>query len=156
MSSPTAHRTPRSVRIAASALVVAGVMTLTACSSDDEASGPTKVDVTLKEWSFTPDRSSAPAGPVTFSATNDGKEVHELVLFKTDLAPADLPLDQDGAVDERGEGLTLVDEVEDVKSGETKEFTADLEPGEYMMACNVIENGEVHIAHKMYHRFTVT
>ena len=78
------------------------------------------------------------------------------MLFKTDLAPADLPVDEEGAVDERGEGLELIDEVEDVKPGETKSFMVDLAPGNYVMACNVVENGERHFMNKMYKAFTVT
>ena len=73
------------------------------------------------------------AQSITLEAVNEGKEVHELVLFKTDLAPADLPVDEEGAVDERGAGLELIDEVEDVKPGETKSFVVDLKPGKYVI-----------------------
>lgn len=146
----------RSVRFGA--IVGIGTLALvgTSCSSDSNAVGPTTVDVAIKEWKFEPTRTSAPAGKVTFTATNNGKEVHELVLFQTDLAPGDLPTDEDGAVDERGEGLTPVDEVEDVKPGKTKSFTVNLKPGKYVMACNVVEDGEVHYEHKMYRAFTVS
>lgn len=145
----------RTRRIYAPLTLAALALGAAACSSDSKASGPTTVAVAIKEWSFRPSRAEAPAGKVTFAATNSGKEVHELVVFKTDLAPARLPVDEDGAVDERGKGITPVDEVEDVKPGKTKQFTVTLKPGKYVMACNIVENGKVHYKHKMYHAFTV-
>ena len=52
--------------------------------------------------------SSAPAGEVTFNVTNKGPEdVHEFVVFETDLAPDALPTVADGSVDEEGEGVEL-------------------------------------------------
>jgi uncharacterized cupredoxin-like copper-binding protein len=144
------------VRVGVLGAAVALSVVAAGCSSDgDAASGPTKVQVGLKEWSFAPDRTEAPAGKITFQVENSGKEVHELVLFESDLAPADFPRDEDGAVDERGAGVKLVDEVEDVKPGETKSFTVDVGKGKYVMACNIVENGQVHYDHKMYHSFTV-
>lgn len=131
------------------------------CSSDAPGSGPsaapgTTIKVELKEWAFDASSKTAPAGLITFEAKNKGKEVHELVLFKTDLAPADLPVDEEGAVDEKGAGLELIDEVENVKAGETKQFAVDLKPGKYVMACNVVENGQRHFMNAMYGTFTVT
>jgi len=146
----------RKVRIGVFGAAVALSVAAAGCSSDgDKASGPTKVAVGLKEWSFSPDLTEAPAGKITFTVKNSGKEVHELVLFKSDLAPADFPRDQDGAVDERGAGVKLIDEVEDVKPGASKSFTVDVGKGKYVMACNIVENGEVHYDHKMYHSFSV-
>lgn len=131
----------------------------TGCSKDDAAgssSDATTITVKLNEWAFVPSAESAPAGMVTLKAVNEGSEVHELVLFKTDLAPADMPVDEEGAVDERAKGLELIDEVENVKPGETKSFVVDLAPGKYVMACNVIENGQRHFMNNMFKTFTVT
>ena len=143
----------------ATGLALVAVSAVAACGSDDSSSSnsdESKVTVKLKEWEVVPSADSAPAGTITFEAVNQGKETHELVLFKTDLAPADLPLDEEGAVDERGEGVELIDEVEDVTVGETKSFVAQLEPGKYVMACNLVENGMRHFMNKMYAEFTVT
>ncbi len=141
--------------------VVAGCVVLApglvGCSTSERASKAdgTTISVDLKEWAFDASSTSAPAGKVTFRAKNKGKEVHELVLFKSDLAPADLPVDEEGAVDEAGVGVELIDEVENVKAGQTKEFAVDLQPGKYVMACNLIENGQRHFKNAMYASFTV-
>ena len=136
---------------------VALALSLVGCSTSETASKAdgTTINVDLKEWAFDASSTTAPAGKVTFTAKNKGREVHELVLFKSDLAPADLPVDEEGAVDEAGEGLELVDEVENVKAGETKSFAVDLKPGKYVMACNVVENGQRHFMNAMYASFTV-
>lgn len=149
----------RSVAVAVGALLLGAVAA--SCSSDTTGSAGsaakgTTIKVELKEWAFDASSKTAPAGMVTFEAKNKGKEVHELVLFKTDLAPADLPVDEEGAVDEKGAGLELIDEVENVKPGETKQFAVDLKPGKYVMACNVVENGQRHFMNAMYGSFTVT
>jgi hypothetical protein len=87
-----------------------------ACSSDE---GGGTVAVTLQEFAVVPAESSIGAGEVTFEVTNEGPDdVHEFVVFKTDLAPDALPTGEDGSVDEAGEGLTLIDEIEDIAVGD--------------------------------------
>jgi len=119
-------------------------------------SGTTPVNITMTEWKVAPSVATAPVGKVKFTAKNDGAQTHELVLFKTDLAPDKLPLDEEGAVDERGAGIELIDEVEDVEAGQSKSFEADLKPGNYLLVCNLVDKGEKHFEHKMYSPFTVT
>ena len=73
----------RMIRIGVLRAAVALSVAAAGCSSDDDkASGPTEVKVGLKEWSFSPDLTEAPAGKITFTVENSGDEVHELVLFK--------------------------------------------------------------------------
>ncbi len=128
----------------------------TSAGNTAASSKETSITVRMKEWVIEPSATTAPAGSVTFKAQNTGTETHEMVLFKTDLAPENLPVDQDGAVDERGAGVEMIDEVEDVKPGQLKQFTTTLAPGTYVMACNLIENGQRHFMNKMYTTFTVT
>jgi len=109
------------------ALVTAG------CSSDDEGT----VAVTLVDFSVTPDPDSAPAGETTFDVTNDAEQVHEFVVFQTDLAADQLPTDENGDVDEAGEGVALVDEIEDIEGGSTQSLTVNLEAGSYVLICNL-------------------
>jgi uncharacterized cupredoxin-like copper-binding protein len=109
------------------ALVTAG------CSSDDEGT----VAVTLVDFSVTPDPDSAPAGETTFDVTNDAEQVHEFVVFQTDLAADQLPTDENGDVDEAGEGVELVDEIEDIEGGSTQSLTVNLDAGSYVLICNI-------------------
>ncbi|HZA20748.1 MAG TPA: hypothetical protein VE889_07850, partial [Actinomycetota bacterium] len=74
------------------------------------------VSATLADFSITLDSDSAPAGEVTFDVTNDAAQTHEFVVFQTDLAEDQLPTDDSGLVDEEGEGLTLIDEIEDTQA----------------------------------------
>jgi hypothetical protein len=97
-------------------LIVAG------CDSNEggKATGGTGggIDVTLQEFAVLAKPNSAPAGEITFSVTNKGSEdTHEFLVFKTDLAPDALPTAPDGSVDEEGEGIELVSEVEDIAVG---------------------------------------
>jgi uncharacterized cupredoxin-like copper-binding protein len=122
------------------------------------AAGGTTVNVTVQEWSVLPDADTAPAGGVTFSVTNEGPDdVHEFVIIKTDLGPADLPTDATGAVDEAGEGMEVIDEIEDIAVGDTAEVSVTLEAGSYVLLCNIYDETELesHYDMGMYTAFTV-
>jgi uncharacterized cupredoxin-like copper-binding protein len=114
-------------RVAAIASVGALTM-LTGCGG---------VGVTLADYSVTPEESSAPAGEVTFDVSNDAEQTHEFVIFKTDLAEGDLPTNEDGDVDESGEGVELIDEIEDVEAGSSESLTVSLDAGNYVLICNL-------------------
>lgn len=122
---------------------------LAACASpgssptDSMAAGGNVVAVTLQEWAVLPSPSSASAGEITFQVTNDGPEdIHEFVILRTDLDPAELPTDENGAVTEEGEGIEVIDEIEDIPVGETQEVTVTLEAGNYVLLCNVYDEEE--------------
>jgi uncharacterized cupredoxin-like copper-binding protein len=120
--------------------------------------GGTDVAVTLQEWAVVPDTSSVPSGDVTFDVTNSGPEdEHEFVIIRTDLAPGDLPTDETGAVDESGAGIEVVDEVEEIPVGGTEELTVNLEPGTYVLICNIYsaDENEAHYQMGMRTAFTV-
>lgn len=120
---------------------------------------PTSVQVTLQEWAVVPAANSAPAGSVTFQVMNVGPEdVHEFVILRTDLDPGALPTDDTGAVAEEEEGIEVVDEVEDIPVAETQQLTVTLEPGKYVLLCNIYDETEKEAHYKMGMRigFTVT
>lgn len=103
----------------------------------------TTVDVTLREFAITPSVASVPAGAVTFEVTNDGpNDIHEFVVIRTDLALDALPADGDGAVLEDGEGMEVVDEIEDLAVGASETLALDLEAGSYVLICNIVEDDE--------------
>ena len=129
-------------------LALLSVSVLTAC-------GSSTVDVGLNTYSITLSKSSVSAGEVTFHVHNDATDLtHEFVVFKTDLAQDQLPLTSEGIVDEEGGGLPVVDEVEDVEPGMTTDLTVTLEPGNYVLLCN-IDSDEMHYQHGMHVAFTV-
>ena len=133
-----------------------------ACTSASPSPGggggdATTVNVTLQEWSVLPEVASADAGEITFHVTNDGPEdVHEFVVIKTDLARGDLPTDETGSVDEEGEGMEVVDEIEDLAVGASEDLTVTLEAGTYVLLCNIYseDEDESHYAMGMHTGFT--
>jgi uncharacterized cupredoxin-like copper-binding protein len=123
-------------------LSLAGI--LTACSSSPAASPTgTTVDVTLQEWAVVVGDDTVPAGEITFAVTNDGPDdIHEFVIIQTDLQPDELPTDEHGAVSEEGEGMQVIDEIEDIEVGDSQELTVELEAGSYVLLCNIYSADE--------------
>jgi uncharacterized cupredoxin-like copper-binding protein len=132
----------RTLLIAALAAVA---LVTVACADDGGNGGSTSIDITLQEWAVVPSQASTPAGEITFAISNDGQETHEFVVIRTDLPILDLPTNEDGSVSEEGEGMEVIDEVEDIPSGDNATLTITLEAGSYALICNIVEeeNGEV-------------
>ena len=103
-----------------------------ACSSGSGSSGSHTVKVGLAEYSIAPDVQSVTAGDVTFDVTNDGTTLHEMVLIKTDDDPTGLPM-ENGEASEVGS----VGEVADLKAGASGTLKVRLDPGTYVMICNL-------------------
>ena len=118
------------------AVLSGGLLSLVACGGGAE----TTVAVTLQEYAILPAQDSAPAGTITFEAENTGPDrPHELVVIRTDLAPDALPTADDGSVDETGEGIEVIGEIEEFAPGATETRAFDLEAGSYVFVCNVVE-----------------
>jgi hypothetical protein len=92
-------------------------------------------------------------------ASNDGAEDHELYIFRTDLAADALPTTDEGAVDEDADQIDKVGEIEEFGPGEEETLTENLEPGNYVLICNRVEEEddetEAHYAQGMRAGFTV-
>jgi uncharacterized cupredoxin-like copper-binding protein len=133
------------------ALVLTGLVA-TACGSDPgRADRP--IATTLTDYQVGPARTANRSGSTSFALDNrSGSTTHEFVVVKTDLDPADLPKDADGAFDEKGAGVEFVDEKENIGPGQQAALTVDLAPGQYVLLCNL----EDHYARGMYRRFEVT
>lgn len=123
----------RRVRLWLAVPMILGLASVTASCGGDEGG----VGATLADFSITLDSNSAPAGEVTFDVSNDAEQTHEFVVFQTDLAEDQLPTDEDGNVDEEGEGIMLVDEIEDIEAGSSESLTVNLDAGSYVLICNV-------------------
>jgi uncharacterized cupredoxin-like copper-binding protein len=93
--------------------------------------------VTLSEFKVQTAATTVAAGKVTFQISNAGKVQHELLVFKSDLAPSAYPL-KDGNIDEEGPGITKVSDGDNLDPGGTQTRTADLsQPGTYLFVCNL-------------------
>jgi uncharacterized cupredoxin-like copper-binding protein len=123
----------RHLRMWLAVLMILGLALVTASCGDDEGG----VSATLADFSITLDSDSAPAGDVTFDVTNDAEQTHEFVVFQTDLPEDQLPTDENGDVDEEGEGVTLIDEIEDIAGGSSQSLTVNLDAGSYVLICNL-------------------
>lgn len=133
-------------------LLCSFALSLAACGSDttssSEAATPTgaemsedTVGATVKDFAISLDASKVAAGDVTFDVHNDGPSTHEFVVIKTDLAPDALPLNAEGdGVDE--DQVEPVGEAEDIAAGTDASFTATLDPGSYVVICNITSHYE--------------
>jgi iron uptake system component EfeO len=110
------------VRQAASAagLITLLAIGLAACggsTAGSSASTAPVVRISASEYAFDPATVDVGAGPVTFEVTNAGTVEHEFEILDAD----------DG----------VVDEVEGLVPGLTRDLTVDLEPGTYTYVCRI-------------------
>ena len=123
------------------------------CSSAAAAPAPAPqggtVSATVSDMKITLDRTSVPAGEITFVVKNSGAVVHELVVLQTGVAQDKIAMDMDeaGKMDETGN----VGETGDVDAGGSKTFTVTLPAGHYVLMCNEVG----HYAAGMHMTFTV-
>jgi azurin len=97
----------------------------------------------LVEWAIDAPTEYA-AGPITFTASNDGSFPHEFVVIRGDGYDS-LPLAEGGAVieDDLAEG-DLIARTSRIGGGSTEELTVDLESGSYVLLCNLGGGGASH------------
>ncbi|MHB1089564.1 MAG: plastocyanin/azurin family copper-binding protein [Ilumatobacteraceae bacterium] len=123
-------------RVAVSAAMVAA---LGACGGDsDDSSDATSNSITgnLNEWTVETDATTAKAGEVVFTVTNDGTIGHEFLVVKTDIAAGEIPLDGDHFA-EPTDGMEVIDEIGEFAKGTTETLTLTLDPGTYQLVCNL-------------------
>ena len=107
--------------------------------------------ITLTEWKVAIP-STMKAGKVTFTINNAGAATHELIAFRSDLAPVSFPM-ANGDVNEDGKGIVQVTDGDDIPAGGTQARTIDLtKPGTYVFLCNI----PGHFHQGMYAAVTVT
>lgn len=96
---------------------------LAACggTAGSSPSGPV-VEVAASEYAFAPDAITVARGPITFRVHNAGTAEHEFEVFRDE---------------------TVVDEVEGLVPGLTRDLTLTLEPGEYTFACKLAAHDEL-------------
>ncbi len=128
-------------------------------SVGNRATATSALNVTLNEWAIGPSTPSAPAGNITFNASNHGDEPHELVIIKG-VGPSRLPKDKDGALDEtKLPAGALVGEINPFAGGQSCDGTFALGAGDYTLVCNITQqlNAKTvsHLAKGMVSTFTV-
>jgi len=93
-----------------------------------------QVAVSLTEFAVEAVPAQAAGTAFDFNVSNDGAILHDFRVFATDLAPDALPVD--GAVVDES-SLDLVAEGGIFAAGDSRVASADLEPGSYVLICNV-------------------
>ena len=149
------------VRKALALIAIGGI--LGGCSSSGSATGTT-VTATLKEWEIKLSSSNLKAGDIQINFTNNGDKEHEFLVRKTDLAPDKLPLVTSGEdkdrVDEESSQLTEVgnpSEIAVIPPGTTGlSLRLTLQPGHYVVFCNLHVGDLLHYQKGMHAEFTVS
>ena len=112
----------RSTRALLVTVLLGAAGAIAACGSQGGSGAPGTpapsgvIAVEAKEYAFTPATITVPAGSVTFSVKNAGTEEHEFEIF---------------------EGDKVVDEVEGMVPGLTKQLIVTLEAGDYTFVCKL-------------------
>lgn len=131
---------------------------LASCSSSGPTAGP--IAATVKEWQISLSSANIKTGEITFNIKNDGDKEHEFVVRKTDAKADALPTNDDGTVVEDSPQLSEVgdpSEVAEIKSGSSdRSLTVTLQPGHYVIFCNLHVEDLVHYQKGMHIDFTVT
>jgi uncharacterized cupredoxin-like copper-binding protein len=98
------------------------------------ASAPT---VSLAEFKVTTP-TDVPAGKFQYTILNNGTVQHELLVFHTTIAAAQLPLGADGNILENAPGLNKISDGDNIDPGKGQTRTIDLsQPGTYVFVCNL-------------------
>jgi uncharacterized cupredoxin-like copper-binding protein len=107
------------------------------------AQASTHLTFTLNEFAIAGDALEVPAGEVSFDVSNTGEDLHELIVFKSDLDVTALPMSAavKNEVDESQVG-EYIGGFEDVAAGATANGTLMLAPGRYILLCNLSKHYE--------------
>jgi len=146
------------------ALVLIAIGSLLAACSKPAGSTGTTVTATLKEWEIKLSSADLKAGDITINFTNNGDKEHEFLVRKTDLKADSLPIvasgDDKGRVDEASSQLTEVgnpSEIAVLPPGTTGlSLRLKLQPGHYVVFCNLHVGDLLHYQKGMHTEFTVT
>ncbi len=143
----------KTLKLNSAVVFVAVVAGLGACGSDpNDSADATSNDIsgTVEEWVVQTDSSTAKAGEVMFTITNEGTIGHEFLVVKTDIVPGNIPLEGDHFA-EPTDGIEVIDEIGEFAKGTTETLTLTLDAGTYQLVCNLPD----HYSAGMYIRFTV-
>ncbi len=124
-----------------------------AAGQEDAGAEAAGNEVTLVEWAVEAP-TSYPAGEVSFVAGNNGEFPHELAIARGDSYDS-LPQTTTGAVDEDALGADVLGRTERISPGQSATLTVDLEPGNYVIFCNLGSGPSSHAANGQVLSITV-
>lgn len=90
--------------------------------------------MTLNDVAIKLDRSTAPAGSVTFAIKNAGTVIHQLVVIKTDIPQNQIPVDPAKPATVTEPGFIMQTPI--INPGGTATLTMTLGSGKYVLMCN--------------------
>jgi uncharacterized cupredoxin-like copper-binding protein len=107
------------------------------------------VPVQLVEFRIEIDAMTVQTGDVTFAVRNEGDYAHEFKVIKLHPGTTRLPTAPDGSIDERGKGIDVIEAIaaRDLGPGYSSDLMVTLEPGDYVLACNVVIDGPLGHSH---------
>jgi uncharacterized cupredoxin-like copper-binding protein len=117
--------------------VAAGLLVAACAPAESDA---TPIDVLMEDFQLTLGADEMAAGAISFHVSNEDGEVHEIEVF-AGAEPGRLPEVVDSIADVTD--LTLIDEVEDIIPGSSASLVVDLEPGTYLVMCNLPNHFEL-------------
>lgn len=112
-------------------LCVAVIVAAAACAGPDEAAGSQLV-AEMRDHSFELSTSSVRAGKVSIGVRNRGGTAHDLVVLRSDRPADGLEVAGLRAVEEGRIGA-----IDQIAPGRSRKLELDLEPGRYLLICNV-------------------
>jgi uncharacterized cupredoxin-like copper-binding protein len=137
--------------VSAFALTLLGA-SLVGCSAASPSAHASRIDVTMHDFGIKMSRRSVPAGMVVLHVTNNGPSTHEINVDLTSYQAGKIPLKLDGlTAAEDARGLKRIDSIEQVNLHRTEDLTLDLQPGRYVLWCNL----EGHYLGGMHETFDV-
>jgi len=128
-------------------LVMSLLAVVVGCGDAAPAGSATAVAATLTDGSISLDSATVPSGEVSFEIANEGNAAHEFEIFRG--RAEDLTVENNVAVTG---SLDLIDEVEDIVPGMTLTLDVTLQPGQYVIICNL----PGHVTNGMVTELTVT
>ena len=117
-------------------MLVSVVLLLAACGGAQPAGAPagSQLIVEMTDYKVTVNVPSVKAGSTKIGVRNLASQVHSFEVIKTDLAHDKLPIDGASA---KAKEDGKVGGIETIAPGRSASLTLDLQPGKYVLICNV-------------------
>ena len=149
------NESKKNVKLATAAAASAATTSATTASPTTVAPGAdalAPIGVGLSDYHVALPSTSIAAGQVTLNVSNAANQQHELLVFKSDLAPSAYPTTSDGDINEDGPGITKISDGDNLDLAAAQTRSVDLtQPGTYLFVCNL----PGHFARGMYSVVTV-